>query len=51
MSIAEGRTAIDAAIAQYPTAKLLDRKQYEKAQLAQIDQLLNLVYGLLGLAL
>ena len=29
----------------------MDRSQYKKAQVAQIDQLLNLVYGLLALAL
>jgi putative ABC transport system permease protein len=48
---AAGRQAIDAVLAHYPTAHLLDRTQYKAQQLAQIDQLLNLVYGLLALAL
>jgi putative ABC transport system permease protein len=51
IGMASGRQAIDAVLAGYPTAKLLDRDQYKKTQLTQIDQLLNLVYGLLGLAL
>jgi putative ABC transport system permease protein len=46
-----GRHAIDAVLSSYPTAKLLDRTEYKNQQVAQIDQLLNLVYGLLGLAL
>ena len=48
---AAGRHAIDTVLAAYPTAKLLDRTEYKAQQVAQIDQLLNLVYGLLGLAL
>lgn len=51
VSLAAGRQAIEPVLAGYPTAKLLDRQEYKKTQLAQIDQLLNLVYGLLGLAL
>jgi hypothetical protein len=35
----------------HPTAKLMDRTQYKQEQEKQIDQLLNLVYGLLGPAL
>ncbi|HTZ43009.1 MAG TPA: FtsX-like permease family protein [Jatrophihabitans sp.] len=46
-----GRAAIDRVLAAYPTAKLQDRTQYKASQVAQIDQLLNLVYGLLALAL
>ena len=38
-------------LTRYPTAHLLDRTQYKEQQLSQIDQLLNLVYGLLALAL
>lgn len=48
---AAGRAAIDAVLKDYPTAKLLDRTEYKKEQVAQVDQLLNLVYGLLALAL
>jgi len=48
---ASGRTAINAVLTDYPTATLQDRTEYKAAQTRQIDQLLNLVYGLLGLAL
>ena len=48
---ADGRTAIDPIVAHYPTAKLMDRTQFKHDQLAQINQMLNLVYGLLALAL
>lgn len=46
-----GRAALEAVLADYPSATLMDRTQYKDAQVAQIDQLLNLVYGLLALAL
>ncbi len=45
------RRAIEGALAAYPNAKLLDRTEYKKQQLAQVNQLLSLVYGLLALAL
>jgi putative ABC transport system permease protein len=48
---AAARRAIDRVLAAYPTAKLLDRAEYKAQQMGQIDQLLNLVYGLLALAL
>ncbi len=48
---ADGRSAIDPIIAHYPTAKLMDRTEFKHEQLAQINQMLNLVYGLLALAL
>lgn len=51
VSAAAGRSAIEAALADYPTATLQDRTEYKAAQTRQIDQLLNLVYGLLALAL
>jgi len=51
VSLAAGREAIGPVLDGYPTAKLLDRGEYKQSQLAQIDQLLNLVYGLLALAL
>jgi putative ABC transport system permease protein len=50
-SPAAGRTAIERVLASYPNATLLDRTQYKHEQEAQIDQLLSLMYGLLGLAL
>ena len=47
----DGRSAVDRVLKAYPTAKALDRTEYKQQQMQQIDQLLNLVYGLLGLAL
>jgi putative ABC transport system permease protein len=46
-----GRSAIEDVLAGYPNATLLDRTEYKHEQEAQIDQLLSLTYGLLGLAL
>jgi putative ABC transport system permease protein len=48
---ATGRRAIERVVAAYPNATLMDRTQYKHEQEAQIDQLLNLMYGLLALAL
>ena len=48
---ATGRRAIESVLAAYPNATLMDRTQYKQEQEAQIDQLLGLMYGLLGLAL
>jgi putative ABC transport system permease protein len=46
-----GRKAVEGVLAAYPNANLLDRTEYKAEQEAQIDQLLGLMYGLLGLAL
>jgi putative ABC transport system permease protein len=46
-----GRHAVEQVLAAYPNATLLDRTEYKDQQLAQIDQMLGLMYGLLGLAL
>jgi putative ABC transport system permease protein len=51
VSAAAGRAVIQSVLADYPTAKLQDRTEYKAARTSQIDQLLNLVYGLLALAL
>ncbi len=51
VAAASGRAAIDSVLNSYPTATLMDRTEYKKQQVAQVDQMLNLVYGLLGLAL
>jgi putative ABC transport system permease protein len=48
---ADGRRAIESVLASYPNATLMDRTEYKHSQEAQIDQLLGLMYGLLGLAL
>jgi putative ABC transport system permease protein len=46
----QARTAIERVVADYPSATLLDQDQLERAQSAQIDQVLNFVYILLALA-
>jgi putative ABC transport system permease protein len=51
VSPAAGRAAIEPVLAAYPTATLLDQAQYKADQAKQVDQLLNLVYGLLALAI
>jgi putative ABC transport system permease protein len=50
VSPAEGRKALDGVLKAYPNAKLQDRTQFKEAQAAQINQLLNLIYALLFLA-
>jgi putative ABC transport system permease protein len=51
ISLGAGRSAVEGLLKAYPNGDLLDRAQYKQAQIGQVDQLLNLVYGLLGLAL
>jgi putative ABC transport system permease protein len=46
-----GRHAISGVIAAYPNATLMDQAQYKAQQEQQVNQLLNLVYGLLALAM
>jgi putative ABC transport system permease protein len=50
VSAATGRHALESVLNSYPTAALLDQAQYKTQQAKQIDQMLNLVYGLLALA-
>jgi putative ABC transport system permease protein len=50
VSAAAGRSAIEQVLAPYPTATLQDQTQFKAQQARQVDQILNLVYGLLGLA-
>ena len=47
---AQLRTALAATVAPYPTAKLESRAAYIESQAQQIDTFVNLVYGLLALA-
>ncbi len=42
--------AVESALAPYPNVQVQTRAQFDKAQTAQINQLLGLVYALLGLA-
>ena len=50
VSATAGRHAIDGVLGSYPNATLLDQAQYKAQQAQQVDQLLNLIYGLLALA-
>jgi putative ABC transport system permease protein len=51
VSAAAGRAAIEPLLARYPTAKLMDEAEYKEDQEAQINQIVNLIYGLLFLAI
>ena len=50
VTAAESRAALDAALAEWPNAELQDQAQFKEAIAGQIDQMLNLIYGLLALA-
>jgi putative ABC transport system permease protein len=50
VSATAGRHAIQSVLASYPNATLMDQVQYRAQQSQQVNQLLNLVYGLLALA-
>ena len=50
VSASAGRHAIQSVLHAYPTATLMDQTQYKAQQAQQVNSLLNLVYGLLGLA-
>jgi putative ABC transport system permease protein len=47
---AEGRRAVEAALADWPNAELQDRAEFKEAVGDDIDAMLNLLYGLLALA-
>lgn len=49
-TIDEVRPRIDAAAEPYPNVTVQDREEYIETQSASLDQLLGLIYGLLGLA-
>lgn len=46
----EGRRAIERVVKPYPNAKLEDRAQYKQSQEDRVNQLVNLIYALLFLA-
>ena len=50
VSASAGRNAISSVLTSYPNATLMDQIQYKAQQAKQVNQLLNLVYGLLALA-
>jgi putative ABC transport system permease protein len=49
-STPDTRAALDAALSAWPNAQLQDQAQFKARITGQIDQMLNLVYGLLALA-
>jgi putative ABC transport system permease protein len=51
VSEADAKAAISSVSDDYPNAKLQSRSEYINAQAAQVDQIVNLMYGLLGLAI
>ncbi len=50
VDVANSRTIIESEAASYPNAKVLDREEFKASRAAQINQLLTMVYALLGLA-
>jgi putative ABC transport system permease protein len=50
ISPSAARPAIGRALAAYPNVTLQDQAQYKAQQAQQVNQLLNLIYGLLALA-
>jgi putative ABC transport system permease protein len=48
--LSEAQAAIEEAAAPYPTAKVQNLGEFKEAQSSQINQLLGLIYALLGLA-
>lgn len=50
VSPAEGRKVLDRVIKPYPNAELEDQSQFKASQADQINQVLNLIYALLFLA-
>ncbi|MFN8017812.1 MAG: FtsX-like permease family protein [Acidimicrobiales bacterium] len=50
VSLDQGRKAVEAVAARHGAPKVQDRDQYVQQVAGQIDQLLVLIYGLLGLA-
>jgi putative ABC transport system permease protein len=51
VAVSDALPAIEAVAATYPTAEVLDEAEYIESQSAQIDQILNLIYVLLALAI
>jgi putative ABC transport system permease protein len=47
---AESRAALDVALTEWPNAELQDEAQFKDDIAGQIDQMLNMIYGLLALA-
>ena len=50
MSTSAGRHAVERVLTAYPNATWMDQTQFKAQQAQQVNQQLNLVYGLLALA-
>jgi putative ABC transport system permease protein len=46
----QSREALETALAEYPNAELQDQAQFKQSITSEIDKMLNLIYGLLALA-
>jgi putative ABC transport system permease protein len=50
VSATDSRTALDDALRHWPNAEIQDQAEFKAAVTAEIQQILNLIYGLLALA-
>jgi putative ABC transport system permease protein len=50
VTAAQSSEAVEAVLADQPNAELVDRAHFKEDVTAEIDSMLNLIYGLLGLA-
>jgi len=50
LTAAESRGALKAALTEWPNAELQDQAEFKESITAEIDKMLNLIYGLLALA-
>jgi putative ABC transport system permease protein len=51
VSAADSRAALDTALERWPNGELQDQAAFKESITSQIDTVLNLIYGLLGLAI
>jgi putative ABC transport system permease protein len=51
VSPAQAKAALDTVLARWPSGELQDQAAFEAGVASQIDVILNLIYGLLGLAI
>ena len=50
VTAADSRVGLDAALGEWPNAEIQDQAQFKETIAGQIDQMLNMIYGLLALA-
>ena len=50
VSAADSRASIESAVSQWPNASIQDQAEFKESVTAEIGQILNLIYGLLALA-